>query len=148
MKKYFQGKFRPLNPSKYKGNPNNILFRSSWECAYMVNLDRDPNVISWASEEIIVHYKSPIDKKYHWYFPDFLVTRINNGRKETILLEIKPDKFTRPPIKKQKITKKYISEVKTWGINEAKWSAAKKYAQKRGWKWAILTERNWGLGWQ
>jgi len=142
-----KGRFKPKNTSKYKGNPNNIIYRSSWELSYMVNLDRNPDVISWGSEEIMVPYKSPLDNKTHIYFVDFCITKLNNGKKETILIEIKPDRQTRPPVKKQKVTKKYLSEVTTWGINDAKWKAAEAYALKRGWKWQILTERHLKLGW-
>lgn len=112
----------------------------------MVNLDRNPNVLSWASEELSIPYESPLDGKVHWYFPDFFVTRINKGQRETVLIEIKPDKQTRPPVKKQRITKKYISEVKTYGVNEAKWNAARAYAKRQGWNFHILTERQLELG--
>jgi len=36
-------------------------------------LDKNPDIISWASEEMIVPYISPVDGKWHRYFPDFLV---------------------------------------------------------------------------
>ena len=26
-----KGRYKPINPSKYKGNPTNIIYRSSWE---------------------------------------------------------------------------------------------------------------------
>ena len=69
----YQGIFRPKNPQKYVGDYKNIIYRSSWECRVMDFLDRNPDIISWASEELIIPYKSPADGKWHRYFPDFLV---------------------------------------------------------------------------
>ena len=73
MTKYYQGKYRPKNPIKYKGDPTNIVFRSSWELKAMKYFDLNENVLKWQSEELAVPYKSPIDGRWHRYFPDFLI---------------------------------------------------------------------------
>ena len=39
----------------------------------MVYCDNNPNILEWGSEEIIIPYKSPLDKKVHRYFPDFFI---------------------------------------------------------------------------
>lgn len=144
--KTYKGYFKPKNPKKYKGDPTNIIYRSSWECKLMIRLDEDPNVISWGSEEIIIPYRSPIDNKIHRYFVDFIVTKINKeGIKETILIEVKPEKQTKPPKIQKNITRKYITEVKTWGVNEAKWKAAKEFCADRKYKFIILTEHELGI---
>jgi hypothetical protein len=39
----------------------------------MLHLDKNPSVVSWSSEEIIIPYKSPADGKWHRYFVDFYV---------------------------------------------------------------------------
>ena len=145
MAKY-QGFFKPKNPQKYKGDPTNIVYRSSWELKLMFYLDKRQDIISWSSEEIIIPYRSPIDGKIHRYFPDFKVTKINKeGKKETVLIEVKPLHQTQPPKKQQKITKKYLTEVKNWGVNEAKWKAAQEYCNDRGWGFHIFTERELGI---
>ena len=36
---------------------------------------------------------------------------------------------------------RYITEVKNWGINNAKWKACKQFCDDRNWKFQILTER-------
>ena len=72
-----KGMFKPRNPKKYNGNPTNIIYRSQWELKYMMELDADKNVIKWSSEEVIIHYISPIDNRWHRYFVDFHVVRIN-----------------------------------------------------------------------
>ena len=125
----YQGKFRPRNPSKYAGDPTNIIYRSHWELKLMSYLDKHPHVMKWSSEEVVIPYKSPIDGRLHRYFPDFYVEQINKDKKkDKILIEVKPKYQTVPPMIKKngsKPTKRYINEVKTWGINQAKWDAAK-----------------------
>jgi hypothetical protein len=112
----------------------------------MLYLDERKDIISWSSEEIIIPYRSPIDGKIHRYFPDFKVTKINkNGEKETAVIEVKPLKETVPPQKQNKVTKRYITEVKTWGVNEAKWKAATEYCKDRGWSFHIFTEKELGI---
>lgn len=139
-----KGIFKPKNPKKYKGNPCNIVYRSSWELKYMMELDRDPNVIEWGSEEQAIGYKSPIDNglRMHRYFPDFVVKmRTKDGSIKTFMVEVKPDYQTRPPaIKTGKPTKSYINEVMTWGVNDAKWTAARAYCARKGYEFIIMTE--------
>ena len=142
----YSGLFRPKNPQKYVGDPNNIVYRSSWECRVMDWLDRNRDIISWASEELIVPYISPIDNRVHRYFPDFLVkVRNKEGQLKTLMIEVKPKKQTQPPIQQRRITKQYITEVTTWGVNQAKWKAAEEYCLDRGWQFKIMTEEHLGL---
>lgn len=146
MTKYNKGKFKPKNPQKYKGNPTEIYWRSSWELKLMLYLDDHKDVISWGSEEIIIPYRSPIDNRIHRYYPDFVVTKINSqGVRETALIEVKPAKQTVPPKVQKKVTKSYITEVKTWGVNEAKWKAALEFCKDRGWTFHIFTEKELGI---
>jgi len=143
----YKGFFKPKNPNKYRGNPTNIIYRSRWELLLMQNLDSHPDVISWGSEEIVVPYRSPIDNRMHRYFVDFIVTTLNKqGFKETSLIEVKPAAQTRPPvITESKKSRRYIQEVMTWGVNEAKWKAATAYCEERGWKFKIFTEKELGI---
>jgi hypothetical protein len=140
MPKYNQGIFKPINPQKYKGDPTNIVYRSGWECRLMSHFDLHPGVIWWSSEEKIIPYRSPIDNKIHRYFPDFLVhMKTSSGKLETVLVEVKPKAQTIPPTR-SKNQHKYLSEVMTWGVNEAKWRAAEEYCKDRGYKFMIMTE--------
>jgi hypothetical protein len=144
--KTYKGFFKPKNPKKYNGDPTNIVYRSSWELKLMMYLDEHKEIVGWSSEEIIIPYRSPIDGKIHRYFPDFKVTKINkDGIKETALIEVKPSTQTKPPEKQSKITKRYLTEVKTWGVNEAKWKAAKSFCEDRGWSFHIFTEQELGI---
>lgn len=137
----YKGFFKPRNPHKYKGNPANIIYRSGWELKLMQYLDAHPDVIEWQSEEMCIPYRSPVDGRVHRYFPDFKVKKRNkDGSTETALIEVKPYKQTRPPQKVEKITRRYVTEVMQWGVNEQKWKAAKEYCLDRGWKFYIFTE--------
>ena len=140
---FYQGKFKPKNPSKYKGDVDSIVYRSSWELRMMKWLDQNPSVIEWNSEEIIIGYRSPIDGKIHRYFTDIWAKlKEKDGKITTYIFEIKPESQTKPPVPKKRRTKRYINEVMTWGINEAKWEAAKSYCKKRGWKFELITEKD------
>ena len=79
MSKFYQGRFKPDNPQKYKGDASNIIYRSGWELKLMRYLDKHPHVTRWNSEEIIIPYRSPIDGKMHRYFPDFYVEKTYHG---------------------------------------------------------------------
>jgi hypothetical protein len=142
----YSGMFKPRNPAKYVGDPNNIIYRSSWECKVMDWLDRNPDIISWASEELIVPYLSPVDGRWHRYFPDFLVKiKTSDGKTKTLMIEVKPKHQTQPPKQPTKKTQKFIKEVMTYGVNQAKWKAAKEFCLDRGWEFSLMTEEHLGL---
>lgn len=142
----YKGKYKPKFPKKYKGDPTNIIYRSLWERHCMVYFDQNPNILKWCSEEVVIPYKSPIDGRWHRYFPDFLIqVRTKEGDTDTILIEVKPHKETKEPAKRKRITKNYLYEVQTFGINSAKWKAAEEYCADRKWKFMILTEKELGI---
>ena len=109
------------------------------ELRFMKWADRSDNVLKWNSEEIIVPYISPIDKKRHRYFPDFLVTIQNKKGITTYLCEVKPLRQCKPPTNRK--SKYFLTEQRTYAINQAKWMAAKKHCEKMGWTWKIITEK-------
>lgn len=109
-------------------------------------LDLNDDILSWASEELIVPYRSPIDGKYHRYFPDFIVKmRTKDGNLKTVMLEVKPKKETTPPPPAKRITEQYVKAVRTWGVNEAKWKAAIEYCNDRKWEFKVITEDHLGI---
>jgi hypothetical protein len=138
----YSGRYHPKNPSKYAGDPASIWYRSLWERRVMTWLDDDPNVLEWSSEELVIPYISPMDNRVHRYFPDFSVkVRSKSGEIKKMVVEVKPEKQTKPPVKKKKVTRGYITEIATWGVNEAKWKAATDYCLDRGWEFKIITEK-------
>lgn len=139
---YKQGFFKPLNPKKYKGNPTNIVYRSSWELKLMSRVDKDNTITEWSSEEIILRYVAPHDNKVHRYFPDLWYKK-NDGSE--YLIEIKPAAQTKPPAVKKRVTKRYLTEVIEWGKNQAKWESAREYCKAKGWTFLILTEKELGI---
>jgi len=142
----YSGRFTPKNPQKYVGDANNIIYRSSWECKVMSWLDRNDSIVSWASEELIIPYISPVDGRKHRYFPDFLVkVKTRDGFLKTMILEVKPKKQTQRPEQRKRVTKQYINEVTTWGVNQAKWKAATEFCLDRGWEFKLLTEEHLGI---
>jgi hypothetical protein len=142
----YSGQFKPSNPQKYVGDYKNIIYRSSWEARVMNWLDKNPSIVSWASEEVVVPYISPVDGRWHRYFPDFVVkVKDKNGTLKTMMLEVKPKKQTKAPEQQRRVTKRYITEVTTWGVNQAKWKAATEYCLDRNWEFKLITEDHLGL---
>jgi hypothetical protein len=139
--KTYKGQFKPKNPHKYIGNLSNIIYRSGWELKYMIYLDNHPDILQWNSEEIVIPYRSPVDGMMHRYFPDFLV----KTKDVTMIIEIKPKKQTIPPKKPKKVSRQYLNEVMTWGVNEAKWKAAQEYCKDRLWQFRVFTEDHLGI---
>ena len=142
-KNALKGRYTPKNPQKYIGDVNNIIYRSSLERRCMYRFDTEDMFLKWNSESVVIPYISPIDQKCHMYHVDFLVkARRPDGTTVTRLIEVKPEYQCKEPIKQKKVTKKYLTEVMTWGINQAKWKSATEYALDQGWTFVILTEKN------
>jgi hypothetical protein len=135
-----QGIYKCQNPAKYKGDAANIIYRSQPELKYMFWLDKNPKVIQWSSEEIIIPYTDKASGKYRRYFPDFWV-KMDDGKQ--YIIEYKPFTQTQPPVpKKHKRKTTYIKEVRTYATNTSKWAAADRYASARNMKFLILTEND------
>jgi len=139
---FSKGFYRPKNPHKYIGDITQIVYRSSWELRFNEILDSNPNVIHWTSEQVVVPYIKPTDGRVHKYYVDYFVEYIDrNNEVQRDLIEIKPLKQVLQP-KHKRMTKTAMYENHVHKINSAKWQAAKAYAEKRGWKFRIMTERS------
>ena len=118
----FKGKFIPKNPNKYKGNVKQIVYRSSWERLFMTYCDKHPNILNWSSEEVKIPYF--FENKSRTYYPDFLITMIdNNDEVVDKLVEIKPH------------------YQRNWKINKVKWKSAKEVCDKLDMEFVVLTEK-------
>jgi hypothetical protein len=144
-----KSKFECSHPEKYIGDPTNVICRSSWERFFCSNLDNNPNVEKWASEEIAIKYISPKDGREHRYFVDFVV-RFKNGK--TVMIEIKPFGQTIPPEKPKKNSNKALArfheEFMVYSVNQAKWKAATDFCNRNGFQFLVYTEkqlRNLGM---
>ena len=141
-----KSKYKPSYPSKYKGDPNNIICRSSWERKFCRYCDLNESVISWGSEEFWIPYLSPVDNRVHRYFPDFIMkVRESSGQVKTYVIEVKPGKQTVPPKKPKRQTKSYLYECKTYAVNQAKWKAAVEFCKDHMIEFKVITEKELGI---
>ena len=141
MRKSYKGLYRPTNPKKYVGNTKQIVYRSLLERRFMRYCDLNEDIVYWASEELPVRYYSPLDKKYHRYFPDFVVKTVNGDK---YMIEIKPSRQAVKPKAPKKKTKSYMRESFEYIKNQAKWEAAKVYCEDNGMQFKIITEKDLG----
>ena len=141
MAKSYRGLYRPTNPKKYVVNTKQIVYRSLLERRFMRYCDLNEDILYWASEELPVRYYNPLDKKYHRYFPDFIVKTVNN---EKYMIEIKPSRQVARPKPPKKKTKSYMRESFEYIKNQAKWQAAKSYCDDKGMKFKLITEKDLG----
>ena len=153
-REFKQGIFKPSNPAKCL-NKENIIYRSGLELKLMLVLDKNPNVIQWSSEKVIIPYKHPVKSaqsgtpQYARYFVDFYMKlKVGEVVKE-YLIEVKPDSQTREA--KNHGNKKpstLLYEQLQFAINTSKWEAAKKWREdqkrlkNRDIKFLIITEKN------
>ena len=109
--------------------------------------DKNENILEWGSEEFFIPYRSPKDNKIRRYFPDFYIKfKERTGKIKRMVVEIKPYKQTQEPNKNpKKKTKNWMNEVVTYGVNQAKWKAAKEFCEDRQWEFKILTEHELGI---
>lgn len=132
----YKGRYRVKNKSKYKGDPSKVVYRSMWEKQVFLWCDGNPDIVEWSSEEVVIPYLYEVDKKVHRYFMDLKI-KLKSGK--VILVEIKPDKQTKPPLRPNK-SARYLNEALTFVKNQNKWKAASEYAKDRGWDFQIWTE--------
>ena len=106
----------------------------------MVYCDLNEHIIEWASEEIIIPYRSPLDNKIHRYYPDFYVKIKNDSGVKVYIVEVKPLKQTMPPKQRKRKTKQYLNEVFDYTRIQAKWKAAREWCADRKYEFKIITE--------
>ena len=139
---YIQGIYKPKNPKKYIGAVP--IYRSLMELKAFRYLDNNPNVISWSSESVVIPYESPADGKIHRYFVD-LVAKLQSkdGTIKKLLIEVKPERQTRPPTEStRKAQKTLMYEKYQFAVNTAKWEAARGWCSKKGYTFIILNENH------
>jgi len=136
---YKQGIFIPRNKEKFKGTK--ATYRSSYELKFFHWADKNVNVLEWGSENVVIPYVSPIDKRVHRYFIDNWVVLKEGTKIKKYLVEIKPKKQTVPPtFSARKKNATIIYEQSMWAVNSSKWESAKKYALLKGYEFIIITE--------
>lgn len=141
-----QGYFKPNRPEKYVG-PQPIIYRSSWERKFMIWCDKNDNVLIWSSEPVKIPYWSKLYNKKRTYYPDFYIkVNKNDGTTEEILVEVKPEAQIKKPSPPTKRSKKALESYKflaeQYVTNKDKYTAAKSFAESRGWRFVVMTEKS------
>ena len=147
MGRTLQGRYRPIHPEKYKGDPSDIVYRSSWERIFMVWADKNDKIKRWQSEEKALWYDDPVSKKKRRYFPDFIIEyERSDGVMMTEMIEVKPQaQIDGPPVNPKRRTRAWMNAVHTYITNRAKWEAATKVCEDRGWSFRLISEKHLGI---
>jgi len=145
-KKNKGGKYTPINGNKYIGQ-GPIIYRSAWERKYCMYCDNKDEILQWSSEPVAIDYYNPNTTKWHKYYPDFWIKVLQtNGSYKEYLVEIKPKSQTKVPVAPKRNTiqsvKNYKWTCETYIKNLAKAKAAIIFAESRGWKFIIITEKS------
>ena len=144
MAESIKSKYKPSYPSKYKGDPNNIICRSSWERKFCRWCDLNENILQWGSEEFHIPYISPLDRRVHKYYPDFFVKMKKGDKIEEYVVEIKPKAQLQKPKEPKRKTAKALKNFKyayeSYVRNLCKTNALNKMAKERNCKVMLLTE--------
>ena len=154
-KHYQQGTYRCINPNKYLGDLERIYFRSSWEKKLYYYLDTNNRVLRWSSEGLAIPYEINENENWstHRYFPDaYCEFKRSDGTTRIVVLEIKPWSEWSPGSKNEglvppkepktktaKSLKNYEYALRTFHKNIIKWEAAKKFCDRRGIEFFIIT---------
>ena len=145
----YKGRYTPTKPKKYKGDPRNIVYRSLWERKFMVYCDTSDAIIEWGSEEIIIPYLSPKDGRIHRYFPDFYIkVKQADGTIKKMVIEVKPKVQCSPPKEPKRRTRRWMNEVITYSVNDAKWKYATEWCTDNGMEFKILAEDHLGISYK
>lgn len=144
--RYMSGKYKVRNKEKYVGDPNEIIFRSSYERKFMVFCDLDESVLRWSSEPYSIPYLDTVSEKKRNYFVDFYARiKVPDGHVQDYLVEVKPRKKLNKPLPPNRESlhklKNYNSAMHEYLTNLSKFTAAKSYALKIGYKFIIVTEK-------
>ena len=93
-----------------------------------------------------IKYYNPLDKKEHDYNVDFYIKVLKESDEEQEwIIEIKPERQTQKPVYEGAMTlaklKSYNHSMQVWITNQAKFKAAKEWAEKRGFRFGVVDEK-------
>jgi hypothetical protein len=147
-REFKQGQFKPINKQKCL-NKTNPEYRSGLEMKVMTVLDKNPNVLEWSSEMIVIPYIHPVktaqsgSPQYSRYFVDFYIKLKVGETVKELVVEVKPKKqCSKPQAHGNKKTSTLLYENVMWAVNQAKWEAATAYCKKKNYIFVIRNEDN------
>jgi len=141
---YKQGNYTPINQAKYRGKWP-VFYRSSWEKKLCIFLDNSSAIKYWGIESIQVPYIDPTrENSKHMYVVDFyfVCKDKETGKDIRFLAEVKPYAQTIKPVRGKKKEMTFIREAVLYVQNVSKWKAAKQYAERHGFKFIVITEKD------
>jgi len=151
-RKYKQGIYIPINPSKFYITKTFdmkeicIKYRSSYEYKFLVFCDMNPDIIKVNSEGLIIPYYNPITNKKSKYYMDFVV---KNKKGVIFIVEVKPYSQTikpKPPKNSSaKSRENYDKAIETFIVNSAKWESAREFARNNKCSFMIVSEETLGI---
>jgi hypothetical protein len=112
-----------------------MVLKSNWEEMFAsIACDMNPSCLEWSYEPFKIPYRDPTANPFKYpegkqtiYIPDFLITYVTTeGRIRTSLIEIKPLKEAK--LSEGKSAADVIQNIR----NQAKWSAALRFCERRG----------------
>ena len=115
-----------------------------WELKAFIALDKNPKIIRWGSESVIIPYiDTTRGNESHRYIVDlFFVSLDQTGKEQKWLIEIKPyNQSVIPKATKRKSPLKLLNETLVVKRNLDKWKSAVTFCKRRGWNFAIWTEK-------
>jgi hypothetical protein len=139
------------HPEKYADNQD-IVYRSGLERNYFYAFDKNPAVLKWMSESLIIPYCNPLkDGRISRYYPDIILKMKDKEDKIiNMILEIKPQSELNNLLNIQNLkntTKKFWRALQ----NKAKWEASISYCEKQQqktsekWIFMVITEKDLSL---
>lgn len=134
----YKSKYTPKNKEKYKGDLDGIVCRSLWERWLCKKFDSSDSIEWWSSEELIIKYYDTVTNKWRRYFPDFIIKFKQSGK--IVIIEVKPEYQTHPPVTPKKKNKHYLHECMTYQTNQCKWKYAEEFAKNQNIEFQIWTE--------
>lgn len=155
-----KGVYNPINPDKYVGDVNDVVYMSSWELKFMIYCDNRSEIIRWGSEAFHIPYimerknqeTGVIKKTNHKYWPDFYMEVLDPnspGGVKKIVVEVKPSNETVQPVPPKKFSTKAMKNfeyaIVSFQKNMYKWERAKTFCEDRGMTFMIITEKHLGL---
>ena len=134
---------KPIDEHMQSYKNGHIYYRSSLELKAFRYADFNKHIVKFSIEPYAIKYLKPSDGKIHRYYIDLFLV-FSTGDK--FMVEIKPKSETIEPKKpKSKTTKsllRYQQAMLTFVINQAKWQAARVFAEANDMRFVVLTDED------
>ena len=142
QKKFIKPLDEYMQSTIQKDNEFYIQYKSSLERIAFCYADLNPKVSKFSVEPFNIQYVKPTDNQVHRYFIDLYIEFVTGDK---FIVEIKSFNETIPPempkSKSPNSILRYKEQLETYIVNQAKWKAAKEFAESKGLKFIVLTEK-------